>query len=59
MDNIYKGLGWASLIIVVALVAKAAGVDKTVSFGIVTVISGFAALAIARSPKPCERKGKS
>jgi len=59
MNNICKGLAWASLMIAVALAAKAFGVDKAVSFGLVTVISGFAAVSITRNPKACGQKGAS
>ena len=55
MENIYKGLAAAALILVVAAVARSTGVSSNISFGIVTAISGFAALWIGHGT---EQNGK-
>ena len=55
MNNIYKGLAAAALILVVAAIARSTGVSSNISFSIVTAISGFAVLWITRGS---EQNGK-
>ena len=51
MNNIYKGLAAAALMLVVAAIARSTGVSSNISFSIVTAISGFAVLWITRGTK--------
>ena len=51
MRNIYKALSGAALIITVALIFQKMGVGPDITFGVVTIISGFTAAAIVSKTK--------